>query len=385
MSNKITTHLLPKISLTDTRIGNLPSIFHRLHLDWVTFILLVVISIIGLFMLYSASEQKQLLVTRQIVRVLIAFMVLFIFAQVDIRLVKKLAPWAYLVGMLLLLMTAVVGIEVNGAQRWIGISGLFVFQPSEIMKLVVPCTLVWFLTRQSLPPGLKEIAISLIIIALPCVLIAIQPDFGTALIIASTGFFSLFLAGLPYWFILSSIALVVISAPMIWNFLLLDYHKKRMVVFLNPESDPLGAGWNISQSITAIGSGGLEGKGWLNGTQSYLGFLPESHTDFIFSVIAEEHGFKGVVILLILYIMLIFRGLHIASQAQETYSRLIAGTLVMTLFVYVFINIGMVNALLPVVGVPLPFISYGGTSIVTLMVSFGILMSIKTHKRLLNR
>lgn len=336
-------------------------------------------------MLFSASEGQLNLVYQQALRMLVAFLVLFVFAQIDVRYIKRLSPWAYVCGMALLVSVSLFGIEVNGAQRWIGIPGVFVFQPSELMKLIVPCTVVWFLTRNPLPPSFREILVSFTIIALPCFVIVVQPDLGTALIIAGTGFFALFLAGLPYWFIFSSIAAVVVFMPVAWSFLLLEYHKKRIAVFLNPESEPLGAGWNITQSMTAIGSGGLEGKGWLKGTQSSLGFLPESHTDFIFSVIAEEHGFKGVVVLLLLYCLLIFRGLYIANNAQETYSRLIAGTLVMTLFIYVFINIGMVNALLPVVGVPLPFISYGGTSIVTLMASLGILMSIKTHKRLLNR
>ena len=385
MKDKSTTHLLPKVHFIDTRVGRLPSIFHYFHLDLPLLALLAILCVCGLFMLFSASEGQLDLVYKQSASMFFALLALIVSAQIDVRYIKMLSPWAYTIGLILLIGVSIFGIEVNGAQRWIGIPGIFTFQPSELMKIIVPCTVVWFLTRNPLPPGFKEILVSLTIIALPCAAIVVQPDLGTALIIAGTGFFALFLAGLPYWFIFSAITFILVFIPVAWNFLLLDYHKKRISVFLNPESDPLGAGWNITQSMTAIGSGGLEGRGWLKGTQSSLGFLPESHTDFIFSVIAEEHGFKGVLILLILYLLLIFRGLHIASKAQETYSRLVAGTLVMTLFIYVFINIGMVNALLPVVGVPLPFISFGGTSLVTLMASLGILMSIKTHKRLLNR
>mgnify|MGYP000082505146 FL=1 len=270
----------------------------------------------------------------------------------------------------------------KGAQRWLNL-GVTKFQPSEVMKLSLPMMMAWFLSKYTLPPSNKHTFISFCIIALPTLLIAKQPDLGTSLLVASSGFFVLFLAGLRFRILFGLIALFAAFLPILWFYLMHSYQKQRVLTFLNPESDPLGSGYHIIQSKIAIGSGGLEGKGWLQGTQSQLEFLPERHTDFIFSVFSEEFGFVGVLLLLAVYAFVIIRGTIIAIRAQEGFTKLLAGSLILTFFVYLFVNIGMVSGLMPVVGVPLPLVSYGGTSIVTLMASFGILMAIATNKRLL--
>src|SRR5690606_1801055 len=274
-----------------------------------------------------------------------------------------------------------VGIGAKGAQRWLQLPGLPRFQPSEFMKLAVPMTLAWYLSARTLPPRTSHMMVAVVILALPFVLVLKQPDLGTALLIAAAGLIVLFLAGLSWKWIAGVVAAVGIAVPIMWHFVMHTYQKQRVLTFLDPEKDPLGTGWNIIQSKTAIGSGGLYGKGWLEGTQSHLDFLPESHTDFIIAVLAEEFGFWGVCVLLALYVLVIARCLFIAARAQDTYSRLMAGCIGVTFFVYVFVNIGMVSGILPVVGVPLPLISYGGTSVLTLMASFGMLMSIQTHKK----
>jgi len=255
------------------------------------------------------------------------------------------------------------------------------FQPSEFMKIIMPATIAWYLSKRTLPPHLKHVAISLVLIGVPFILIVRQPDLGTALLILASGAFVLFMGGLRWRWILSVLAAAVPVAVAMWFFVMHDYQKQRVLTFLDPESDPLGTGWNIIQSKAAIGSGGVFGKGWLLGTQSHLDFLPESHTDFIIAVLGEEFGLVGICLLLIVYLLLIGRGLMITAQAQTLFGKLLAGSLTMTFFVYVFVNIGMVSGLLPVVGVPLPFISYGGTSLVTLLSAFGVLMSIHTHRK----
>jgi rod shape determining protein RodA len=277
------------------------------------------------------------------------------------------------------------GTGAKGAQRWLQLPGLPRFQPSEFMKLIVPMMAAWFLSRRYLPPSLKDIFGTLILIFVPVLLIVKQPDLGTSILVAAAGIFVLLFAGMSWKVITSFGVLVGAFAPVMWMFVMRDYQKQRVLTFLDPESDPLGAGWNIIQSKTAIGSGGTWGKGWLEGTQSQLNFLPESHTDFIIAVCAEEFGFVGVVALLFLYLLIVLRGLHIAVKAQDSYSRLLAGSLTLTFFVYVFVNIGMVSGILPVVGVPLPLVSYGGTSVVTIMAAFGVLMSIHTHRKMLGR
>ena len=287
----------------------------------------------------------------------------------------------YLVGVALLAAVLVLGIGAKGAHRWLEIPGVVRFQPSEVMKIAVPIIMAWYISRYSLPPKFKHIMGAAILLAIPCALILNQPDLGTSLLIAASGVFVIFLAGLSWKFIASAFVLAVSLLPVAWIFVMRDYQKQRVLTFLNPESDPLGAGWNIIQSKTAIGSGGLSGKGYLLGTQSQLDFLPESHTDFIIAVLSEEFGFIGATILLSIYVLIIVRGMLISVRARDNFCRLLAGSLTLTFFIYVFVNIGMVSGLLPVVGVPLPLVSYGGTSIVTLLTSFGILMSISTHQR----
>jgi rod shape determining protein RodA len=352
-----------------------------LHLDLPLVVGLGLLSLIGLGMLYSAGNQDLDLVLRQGVRLGVAFTALLVFAQLNPAHLQRWAPHLYVAGLVLLVAVLVMGEVGKGAQRWLDV-GLFRFQPSEVMKLAVPLGLSWYFAERPLPPDLRAIGASLAMIVLPVLLVARQPDLGTALLIGSSGGFALFLAGLSWRLIALGAILAALAAPLVW-LLMRDYQRQRVLTFLNPENDPLGAGYHIIQSTIAIGSGGIYGKGWLEGTQSHLDFLPERSTDFIFAAFAEEFGFTGVLILLALYLLVIARGLYIASQAQSTFARLVAGSLTLTFFVYVFVNIGMVTGLLPVVGLPLPLISYGGTSLVTVMSAFGILMSIHTHRKLL--
>jgi rod shape determining protein RodA len=334
----------------------------------------------GLFVLYSASGKDVDYVMRQLVRMVTGFGVLIVLAQVTPRLLIRWAPWLYAISVLLLVAVILVGVGAKGAQRWLALPG-FRFQPSEIMKLILPLMVAGYLSVRPLPPSFKHCFIALVLIGVPTVLIMKQPDLGTSLLIAASGVFVLLFSGIRWRYIFSALGLAAAALPGLWM-VMKDYQRQRVLTFLDPESDPLGSGWNIIQSKTAIGSGGVWGKGWLHGTQSQLDFLPESHTDFIIAVIAEEMGLIGVVGLLILYMLIIGRGLWMATQVSDSFGRLVAGSIVLTFFVYVFVNIGMVSGVLPVVGVPLPMVSYGGTSIVTLMAGFGILMSVFTHKRL---
>ncbi|KZZ43223.1 rod shape-determining protein RodA, partial [Oleiphilus sp. HI0118] len=298
---------------------------------------------------------------------------------------KRWSVVLFVLGVLALLGVMFYGVGAKGAQRWLQLPGLPRFQPSELMKLIVPMMAAWYLSSRYLPPSFKDVLGALFLIFVPVFLIVQQPDLGTSILIASAGLFVILFAGIS-WKIVTGFAVIVASfAPIMWTFVMRDYQKQRVLTFLDPESDPLGAGWNIIQSKTAIGSGGLTGKGWMEGTQSQLNFLPESHTDFIIAVCAEEFGFLGVLGLLFLYFLIVVRGLYIAVKAQDSYSRLLAGSLILTFFVYVFVNIGMVSGILPVVGVPLPLVSYGGTSVITLMAAFGVIMSIHTHRRFLSR
>ncbi|PIE41310.1 MAG: rod shape-determining protein RodA [Gammaproteobacteria bacterium] len=339
----------------------------------------------GLFVLYSASGESIDMVWRQGSRLVAGLVVMMFLAQIPPRTYKRWSPALFGVGVLLLIAVLVIGIQAKGAQRWLTIPGVGArFQPSEIMKLIVPMMVAWYLAERALPPGSKPSLATAILIIIPTLLIAKQPDLGTSLLIASSGFIALFLSGLS-WRIIAGMAVSAIPAAGGLWFLMHDYQRQRVLTFLNPERDPWGAGWNIIQSKTAIGSGGIEGKGWLNGTQAHLDFLPESHTDFIIAVLAEEFGLVGVCCLILVYLAIIGRGIFISMNAQDTYSRLLAGSITLTFFVYVFVNIGMVSGLLPVVGVPLPMVSYGGTSVVTLLAGFGILMSIQTHRRLVSR
>ena len=357
------------------------SLLQRLHVDGLLLLLLLTLATASLFILYSASGKNLDLLIKQASSFGIGLVGMFIIAQFEPRFMERWVPLAYVAGVGLLVAVEVMGHNAMGATRWINIPGVIRFQPSEFMKIIMPATIAWYLSRRSLPPSLRHIAISLALIFVPFVLILVQPDLGTSLLVIASGAFVLFMAGLQWRWIIGAAAAVVPIAVGMWFFVLREYQKQRVLTFLNPESDPLGSGWNIIQSKAAIGSGGVLGKGWLLGTQSHLDFLPESHTDFIIAVLAEEFGLVGACLLLLLYVLLIARGLVITVQAQTLFGKLLAGALTMTFFVYVFVNIGMVSGLLPVVGVPLPFISYGGTSLITLLSGFGILMSIHTHRK----
>jgi len=353
----------------------------HLHLDGPLLTGLLLLSGVGLVVLYSATNQDMGDLQRQLLRLGVAFGVMFALAQVSPRTLRRWTPWVFLVGLSMLVMVLLFGTVGKGAQRWLDL-GLFRFQPSELMKLAIPMMVAWYLAERQPPPSFLQLLVALVLICVPTALIIVQPDLGTALLVSSSGFFVLFLAGLRWRIIAAAAALVAALAPVFWFFFMREYQKQRVLTLFDPERDPLGSGYHIIQSTIAIGSGGMYGKGWLNGTQSHLEFLPERNTDFIFAVFSEEFGLVGVMQLLVLYLFIIGRGLYIACLAQDTYSRLVAGSLSLTFFVYVFVNVGMVSGLLPVVGLPLPLISYGGTSMVTLMAAFGILMSIHTHRKL---
>ncbi|MEO6697000.1 MAG: rod shape-determining protein RodA, partial [Gammaproteobacteria bacterium] len=295
---------------------------------------------------------------------------------------QRWAPWLFGIGLMLLAAVLAFGDSSKGAQRWLDFK-LFRFQPAEIMKLAAPMMVAWYLKDGPLPPTIRQITLAGLLVIVPVLLIAKQPDLGTALLVACAGMFVLLWAGIS-WRLAGGFSLAVaVMGPIFWHFMR-DYQRQRIITFLHPENDPLGTGYHIIQSTIAIGSGGIFGKGWLNGTQSYLDFLPERTTDFIFAVYGEEFGLIGILLLLALYLFIVLRGVYIAMRAQDVYARLLAASLTLTFFVYVFVNVGMVIGLMPVVGVPLPLISYGGTSLVTLMAGFGILMSIHTHRKSLH-
>ena len=355
----------------------------RLHIDIPLLLSALTVCCLGLFVLYSASGEDMDLVIRQCVRLGIGFVAMLVIAQIAPRTFRYWAPPAFAVATVLLVLVLFFGTVVNGAQRWLAIPGLGVFQPAELMKLSLPVMVAWYFSKVTLPPRWHDIVISLIIVGVPSFLIATQPDLGTSILVAMSGLIVLFFAGLS-WRILSAAGLLtIIAIPLMYMFVLEPYQRRRVDTLFNPEADPLGAGWNIIQSTIAMGSGGLMGKGWLNGTQSRLDFLPESSTDFILAVIGEEFGLLGIVVLLSLYVFIVGRGLFISWQAKETFSRLLGVSLSLTFCIYVVVNMGMVSGILPVVGVPLPLVSYGGTSAITLLTGFGILMSIHTHRRLL--
>ncbi len=349
--------------------------FERIHLDIPLVCGLVILCAFGLVNLYSAGGQDIAIVYRQIFIMTIAFSVMFLVAQIPPVQLARLALWIFIAGLVCLFVVLMIGYVGKGAQRWLDL-GIFRFQPSEIMKLAVPLVLAW-------PPTFPQIIVVLFIILVPTALIAKQPDLGTALLVAIAGCSVLFIAGISRRYLVGGAIFAAILAPLLW-LVMYDYQRQRILTFLNPEQDPLGAGYHIIQSKIAIGSGGLYGKGWLNGTQSHLEFLPERSTDFIFAVLCEEFGFTGVIVLLVLYLFIIFRGLYISMNAQQTFGKLLGGGIVLTFFVYIAVNIGMVSGQLPVVGIPLPLVSHGGTSMVTLMIGFGILMAIHTHRRFLS-
>jgi rod shape determining protein RodA len=362
-------------------IGYRQRVFNWFNLDPMLLCILLAIAGFGLLLLYSAADASGAVIRAQGVRLMAGFGLMLVIAQIPPYVLARITPVLYLFGLILLILTYPFGYEVNGSKRWLRIPGLINLQPSELMKVFLPMVMAWYLNERHLPPAAKPLTIGLGLMLLPFSLILLQPDLGTALLVASSGALVLLLAGLSWRFLFRLLLLVVAAAPAIW-FLIRDYQRQRILTLFDPESDPLGAGWNIIQSKIAIGSGGLTGKGLFNGTQSHLDFLPETQTDFIVAVLAEELGFVGVVSLLSLYGLLMFRGLLISLQAQDTYGRLLAGSITFTFVVYVFVNIGMVSGILPVVGIPLPLVSYGGSSILTLFAGFGILMSIHSHRRI---
>ena len=372
-------------TLLDTRSaspGGLIRLLGRLNIDGSLFVALILVATFGLIVLYSAVGENMRLWTNQLVRLFVALVTMLVMAQFTPDFLRRWTPWGYAGGIVLLVVVLISGDVGQGARRWLDLGVRF--QPSEVMKLAVPMMAAWYLHDRELPPGLKSLAVLALIIAVPTVLIARQPDLGTALLITAAGIVVVVLAGLPIRFMLGLTAAAVPGTWVLWQFME-DYQRQRVLTLLHPDSDPLGAGYNIIQSKIAIGSGGLFGKGWTNGSQAQLEFLPERDTDFIFAVVAEELGLLGVLALLALYLFIVARGLFIAAAAQDTYSRLLAGSVSLTFFVYVFVNTAMVTGLVPVVGIPLPLVSFGGTSMVTLLAGFGILMAIHSHRKLLPR
>lgn len=352
----------------------------RLHIDFFLLMLLLLLTTIGLTVLYSASGHNLPSVEKQGTFFLIAYVTMFVVAQIPVDLIRRMAPFAYVGGVLLLLAVTIFGDISMGAQRWLQI-GSFRFQPSEIMKLAMPITVAAFLSSGFLPPSFKRVVAVLALIGIPTALIIEQPDLGTSILVATSGMMVLFFSGLLWRYIAAAAVVFGASLWPIWHYMLHDYQRQRVLTMLDPTQDPLGTGWNIIQSKTAIGSGGLSGKGWMEGTQSRLDFLPEGHTDFIIAVMSEEFGLLGVIMLLTVYALVIIRGLTIAVKSQNTFGRLLAASVSSTFFVYVFVNMGMVSGMLPVVGVPLPLISQGGTAIVALFAGFGLLMAISTEQK----
>ena len=357
------------------------SFTQKLHIDVPLLFGIMVLSLIGYAVLYSASDQDVDLIFRRSIHLAAALVVMFAIAQVPPARLSGISLWFYLISLGLLILVLFFGETGKGAQRWLGF-GPFRFQPSELMKLALPIVIARYLTEQQ-PPTISKVFMTLLFIIVPVLLVAKQPDLGTAMLIAVSGFAVLFIAGIS-WKLLAGFSVIALSsAPVIWN-LMHDYQKIRVLTFLDPEQDPLGAGYHIIQSKIAIGSGGLYGKGWLNGTQSHLEFLPERSTDFIFAVFCEEFGLIGVLVLVSIYLFIIARCLYISMQSQHLYGKLLGVGVVTSFFVYIAVNMGMVSGQLPVVGIPLPLISHGGTSMMTIMAGFGILMAIQTHRRLLS-
>lgn len=351
-----------------------------IHIDVPLISWLFLLMIAGLAILFSASSGSLQSIESQFLRLLFAFTIMVVVAQIPPSSLQRWALWLYLFGLICLVIVLFMGHIGKGGQRWLNL-GIIRFQPAELMKLAIPLLLAWYFHKTCLPVNAKAIMIAAPIILVPALLTAKQPDLGTAILLSIAGGSVLFLAGLSFRLISYLLALISVCVPFVW-YILYDYQRQRVLTFLDPERDPLGKGYHIIQSKIAIGSGGIFGKGWLNGTQSNLHFLPEHTTDFIFAVCGEEFGFAGSLILIILYMLIVIRGMYIAIYAQDTFSRLLAGSITLTFFVSFFINMGMVTGILPVVGIPLPLVSYGGSSMVTIMASFGILMSIQTHRKL---
>ncbi len=363
---------------------NKRSIWAKIHIDPTLLLLIIALLIYSTLVMWSASGQNIGMIERKISQIIIGLIILGVMAQIQPRSYENWAPYLYVTCVILLVLVDIFGQISKGAQRWLDL-GLVRFQPSEVAKIAVPLMVARFMHRNVCPPSLTNTGIALSLIFFPALLVGAQPDLGTSILIATSGLFVLFLSGISWKLITIACLLLGCFIPVLWFFLMHDYQRNRIMMLLDPERDPLGAGYHIIQSKIAIGSGGVLGKGWLHGTQSQLEFLPERHTDFIFAVLAEELGLIGVLILLILYLLLIMRGLMIAARAKTTFGRVIVGSLMLILFVYVFVNIGMVSGIVPVVGVPLPLVSYGGSALIVLMAGFGIIMSIHTHRKMLSK
>ena len=344
---------------------------------WLT-IPLLALMVIGLVVLYSAGGQDLRLVYAQGARFGLGMVALWLLSRAPPMRLRGAAPVLYGLSLVPLLLVLPFGTGEHG-RHWLDL-GVFYFQPAELLKLTLPMVLAWYLNRQPLPPRVGTVVVAGSLLALPVALIMLQPDFGTAMLVVASGAFALFLAGLSWWWVIAAVSAVAAAAPVAWFWLLRPYQKDRILTFLDPESDPLGAGWNIIQSKIAIGSGGLNGQGWGKGTQSYLDYIPEHTTDFIFAVLAEEFGWIGVAVTLALYLCVIGRCLWIAAEARDGFARLLAGSLGLAFFVYVLVNAGMISGLLPVVGVPMPLLSYGGTSAVSLLAGMGIVMAVRAHR-----
>jgi rod shape determining protein RodA len=350
------------------------------HLDRQLLALVAILLVIGLLTLYSAAGASLERVAAQMASISVALVLMWFAANVPLHYLSRIALPLYVLGLVLLIAVAAFGEIVNGARRWLDL-GFIRVQPSELMKIAVPLMLAWYFDRYEAVLKMRDFAVGALLVLMPVLLIAQQPDLGTALLVTAAGFFVLFLAGLS-WKILVGLTLAGgASLPFLWS-MLHDYQRRRVLTLLDPSQDPLGAGYHTIQSTIALGSGGVFGKGWLNGTQSHLDFLPERTTDFIFAVYAEEFGLFGSMVLMVLFLLVVGRGLVIAANATTLFTRLLAGAITLTFFTYAIVNMGMVSGILPIVGVPLPLISYGGTSLVTILFSFGLLMSIHTHRRL---
>ena len=350
----------------------------NLHLDpWLLCFLILNMGL-GLLVVYSATAEDSGMLMRQGVSFTVGFIVMFLCAQVPPKVYQAISPYFYIFGIFMLMLVFVIGETRLGAKRWITLPGLGSMQPSEVMKFAMPLMMSWYFARRAFPPKFIHIIIALVIMFVPFVLVLLQPDLNIGLIIP--GIFVLFLSGMSWRLIAGAMGAFAVTMPLVWMFVLQEYQKKRILTLFDPEADALGAGWNIIQSKIAIGSGGLMGKGFLEGTQSHLGYLPEHHTDFILSTYSEEFGFIGVFILFALYAAIIFRCLYISMNSYDNFGRLMAGSVGLTFFFFVFLNSGMVSGILPVTGDPLPLLSYGGTAVISLLASMGIVMSIHTHK-----
>ena len=356
------------------------SFWMRVHLDPWLLGLLVINALLGLVVLYSASAESWTMVGKQAMSFSIGFIVLFICAQIPPKVYQAASPYLYILGVVLLMLVLVIGDSRLGAKRWISIPGFGSMQPSELMKFSIPLMITWYITRHTLPPKFKHIVIAIALMMCPLILIALQPDLGAGILILVSGVFVLFLSGMSWFYIIGAVGFVIALMPLLWMFVLHSYQKKRILTLFDPESDALGAGWNITQSKIAIGSGGFMGKGYLNGTQSHHGFLPEHHTDFIMSTYAEEFGLVGVFGLFVLYACIIIRSLNISLNSFHNFGRILVATLALSFFFFVAVNSGMVSGIFPVTGDPLPFMSYGGTAVITLLAGFGIIMSVHTHR-----